>query len=231
MTVISALLACTDPSTIDHLGTTQHEMPVPPEGYSAMYVQVADGSSDPLDPEQNPAAADVYAEHIGDDFEAWREEGYLWIAETFGLDIFDPSMEGRLVTYEAALSPGARYRVVSSTAEEIPEEGLPIIDIGLSVTVVDPLGMELGGEWEGTFAPPGTGAAYGLYIFDRGEEKVVAPFRSRGPMNSSAIGVSSLECIVEHPELGVGSATVFSEIAQSEQGLFDYDIRTVVLFE
>lgn len=202
-----------------------------PDGYTAMYTQMADGTVDAADPAAFPTAADVYAEKIGDDFEDWEAGSWEWYQDTFGIDVDDPDNAKRLyVIPTQAVPPDANYRIVMSSEAEVPPEGWPLTDVANGITIVDPEGFELGGEWEGTYVPAGTSFTYGIYGIDTGEEVRVAPFRSGVPGASNTSGVYAFQCDVLHPTLGDGNAGVFAHIEQTDDGFLVYDIRATATF-
>ena len=210
-------VACTGPSPDDEIPSSEEpavRAPLP-DGYTAMYMQIADGEYDPLELTETPSLREAWVQiGVEQDFDAWYEESLLWFADEFGLDYDDPTMEGRLQIVEVATTAADAYRVVMSTWDEVPPEGLPVIDVAVYLLVVDPQGIELGGAWEGTVAGPGALVARGLYAIERPSGMLHVPFQSAAPGIASVTGITTAECNVEHPELGPGRAIVVGRGSQ-----------------
>lgn len=216
-------LACSPESSVEGIATL-------PDNYAAMYVQIGDGTVNPLDPAQNPSFQEVYDTYIGDDADAFRADAYAWFEEASGWTPDDPELEGRVLFSEVAAPPGAGYRIAMSTWEDVPPEGLSVTDVGITALVVDPSGVELGGSWDGWFAPPGTLLTYGTYLVHRGDEEVRIPFHSASPGSVTPDGKYIVACEVDHPEIGTGLAMAVATIAPLETGEMRYEIRNVFTF-
>ncbi len=152
-----------------------------------------------------------------------------YYAERFGIDVNDP----KVYFTGFQIDPAAEYRVMMTTGKgKGPGAGYPIIDGGFAVAVIDPEGLDLGGEFEGTHVPAGTMfASGGSYIIKRGHGKddIVINYKSRGPMQPVGTG-GVINCEVEHPKWGKGLGWGYFEIHSLSNGQVSAQVRNVLTF-
>ena len=225
--IASGLAACA--------GAPSHEepqdVPAPPLGYSAVYVQLADGSEDGTEPAPaNPVDGAWQRLGLEGGAEDWRSASLDWFATEFGLDVEDPELDGRMILTERVVGPAVGHRVVMSTAEVVPPEGLSVTELGLQIHIVDPMGVELGGAWEGIWTPAGTLVAIGTYVIERAEGPVEVTYASTEPGFRDPSGYVAVPLAVEHPELGPGTAFASGGVRQGDDGRIHYEHRNSFTF-
>lgn len=158
-----------------------------------------------------------------------RNAAIKFFAERFGIDVEDP----RVYFTGFQIDPAADYRVIMMTGKgNDPGEGFPIIDGGFAVAVVDPAGLDLGGEFAGTHVPAGTMfASGGSYVIKRGKnaEDIVINYQSRGPMQPVGKG-GVINCEVVHDKWGKGVAWGYFEFHKLANGQITSQVRNVVTF-
>ncbi len=158
-----------------------------------------------------------------------RENAIAFYMDRFGLDVNDP----RLYLTGFQIDPAADYRVVMMSGKRNNVgKGLPIVDGGFALAVVDPEGIELGGEFEGTHVPAGTMfAAEGNYVIKRGKGRkdLVLSYQSRGPMQPVGTG-GIINCEVFHPVHGAGVGWGYFEFHTLTNGQTAAQVRNVLTF-
>ncbi len=158
-----------------------------------------------------------------------RQDAIAFYQERFGLDVNDP----RLYFTGFQIDPAADYRaVLVSGKKRNPGKGYPILDGGWALAVVDPAGIDLGGEFVGTHVPAGTMfAAGGSYVLKRGNHKkdIVIDYQSRGPMQPVGRG-GVINCEVTSDKYGDGVAWGYFEFHPLSNGQIAAQVRNVVTF-
>ncbi|MFT7560032.1 MAG: hypothetical protein ACI93R_001947 [Flavobacteriales bacterium] len=160
-----------------------------------------------------------------------RLDAIDFFQERFGLDaVNDP----RLYLTGFQIDPAADYRAVLASGNEKTRNGYPILDGGWAVAVVDPAGIELGGEFAGTVVPAGTMfAAGGSYVLKRdrgyGHSDIIIDYQSRGPMQPVGTG-GVINCEVTSAEFGKGVAWGYFEFHPLANGQVAAQVRNVVTF-
>jgi hypothetical protein len=161
--------------------------------------------------------------------EVKRNSAIAFFAQRFGIDVNDP----RVYFTGFQVDPATDYRVMMMTGEENnPDKGYPIIEGGFIVAVMDPAGLDLGGEFAGTHVPAGTVfAAGGTYVIKRGghREDIVINFQSRGPNQPVGTGLV-VNCEVEYPEWGKGLGWGYFELHKLSNGQISAQGRNVLTF-
>lgn len=149
--------------------------------------------------------------------------------ERFGLDASDP----RLYLTGFQIDPAADYRaVLVSGKKRNPGKGYPIIDGGWALAVVDPAGIDLGGDFAGTHVPAGTMFAHGgSYVIKRGGSRkdIIINYKSRGPMQPVGRG-GVINCEVSSDKFGEGVAWGYFEFHALANGQIAAQVRNVVTF-
>jgi hypothetical protein len=228
--ILAALLsfACDEGSDPTHAAPA-------PAGYSDYLVYIGDGSWDPADPSYTPPTlADIqrdlwkYSDAEVQQFEA---DAAAFFLARFGVDVDDPANAERIVFGPALADPRALYRVVTMAEREVPPEGWPVSDAALLVTIVDPAGFELGGEFAGVTAPAGSTMTFGRYHIttDTGEA-IEIDFRSLAPYTIDAFGAAVVRCEVSSALLGEGEGNAMFRLSQGLDGTFSVTIRNVLTF-
>jgi len=158
-----------------------------------------------------------------------RNSVIAFYAERFGIDVNDP----KVYFTGFQIDPAADYRVIMMTGKDNdPGKGYPILDGGFAVAVIDPAGLDLGGEFVGTHVPAGTMfAAGGTYVIKLGEHRrdLVINYQSRGPMQPVGTG-GVINCEVFHPVWGKGLGWGYFEFYTLENGQITSQVRNVLTF-
>lgn len=158
-----------------------------------------------------------------------REAAKVFFMEKFGVDVNDP----RIYFTGFQIDPAADYRVLlESGVGKGPGKGYEIVDGGWAAAVVDPAGLELGGEFAGEWVPAGTMFAHGgSYVIKQGPGKddIVINYKSRLPMQPVSKG-GVIVCEVEHPEYGTGAAWGYFEFHSLSNGQISAQVRNVLTF-
>jgi len=150
--------------------------------------------------------------------------------ERFGLDV--ANNPGLYMT-GFQIDPAADYRAILASGQgKGPGLGWPIIDGGWAVAVVNPDGVDLGGDFAGTHVPAGTMFAHGgSYVIKRGKyvKDIVIDYQSRGPMQPVGRG-GVINCEVTSAMYGKGVAWGYFEFHALSNGQTAAQVRNVVTF-
>jgi hypothetical protein len=133
--------------------------------------------------------------------------------ERFGVDVNDSNVY--FTGFE--VMPEIQYRAVVSTDEAVPAAGWPVHDGGWIVVVMNPDGIELGGEYVGRKAPPMTMFVFGNYKIDRMKYRehdsehmkkspVIISYKSTKPIVPESDGSFAVSCELFSEEFGPGQA-------------------------
>ncbi len=147
--------------------------------------------------------------------DAFEAEAVAFFEQRFGLNADDP----RLSLTRAYVNPELNYRVHHIAGRKIPPEGWALLDGSINLTVVDPAGVTLGGEFAGVHVPAGTLFPYGLYVIQpespsQGSrisdttlsKPLLIHFRGFEPMLTGPTGASTLRCQLFSEDFGNGLA-------------------------
>lgn len=142
----------------------------------------------------------------------FTDEAKAFFEERFGVQVDAPELGGRISFGLFMTNPDWHYRMYTASGERTPAEGWPVRDGGYMLMVLDPDGLALGGEFEGTIAPAGSVMFYGNYNILVGKgpraDELVMLFKSTRPAQIQADGSVSLLCELEHEKWGSGFGAV-----------------------
>jgi hypothetical protein len=208
----------------------------PPDGYSNLVVFIGDGVWNPTDPSYAPPTMEeIQREHWGfsdADMAQYEADAKAFFVDRYGIDVDDPATADRVMFTSYAADPRMGYRVVSMANRVVPAEGWPINDAAFLLSIVDPAGFELGGEFAGVTVPTGTRVTYGRYHFVPGEdEPILIDFQSISPYGVDAFGVGAIRCELFSKQLGAGEANAAYRFGQEADGDFTLTASTVLTFE
>ena len=207
-----------------------------PEPFSAFVVYVADGVWDPADPDAIPPTLEEIQRDLWgfDDgqIQAYEQEAAAFFLTRFGIDLADPALADSILYTPFGCDPRLGYRVVTMAGHTVDPEGWPMCDAGYLLTIIDPEGLDLGGEFAGQRAPAGTAMAFGRYTFEtEREETVTVAFRSLTPYVNDPWGAATIRCEIDSPQLGSGQANLVFKLDQTGDGRFAAMIRNVLTFD
>lgn len=153
----------------------------------------------------------------------------------FGADVDDPANAGRLFMTSFMMDPRVLYRVYTWGGRNAPPQGWEVRDGGIFVTVTDPAGFLLGGDFAGLHVPVGTLLFFGNYNFlvthpnGKPREELVLRYRSVAPVVPNPDGLM-IQCELEHPDWGLGLAQVFYTTVPRNDGRTRVNLRNVMTF-
>jgi len=96
---------------------------------------------------------------------ALEQDAKAFYLQRFGFDVDAPANVGRIVFKRYTSHPDMNYRVYVQAGERVPAEGWHFYDGGWVVTITDPAGYTLGGEWAGYHANQNALFFFGNYQF------------------------------------------------------------------
>lgn len=178
------------------------------------------------------------------EFEAVRQEAIAFFEDRYGIDDIETNPDVFLRPYQ--VEPISNYRVYAISGRKVPRRGWEVRDGGWELRIINPDGLELGGEFDGEHASFGTFMVYGDYNIlacknryerERGLcEEIILQYQSRHPVPVASLTVPdvltfSFSCEVFSDEYGEGLAQGISAPAIVEGGdAFQYNVRNVVTF-
>jgi hypothetical protein len=172
---LAAGLACMMFTGITSATNVEGKLPTP-DGFNSLVVYMGTGIFDPTNAE--PRAGIIDCEGIFCDGMFFQKqvmgrtdeeiynltvEAKAFYLERFGIDVDDPDNIGRVTFDMFTLNPDFEYRLYAASGLKAPSEGWLIRDGGFKLEVIDPNGIELGGELAGTHAPQGAAMFFGNY--------------------------------------------------------------------
>lgn len=229
-------------------GKTEYAVYGTPAGHDKYMVLMANGLYDPADLNYQAPDYDYFARQImgWDDQQiaVFEQRAQEFFRERFGVDVTAPEMEGRAMMVPFMLDPRWEYRAYNSSGEHIPPEGWVVRDGGYQLVVIDPNGINLGGEFTGQHAPMGAAAAFGKFNIRRGpgnaprHDDLVIHYQSREPVlhnsgfplrrNGSGALIAPFE--VFHPEYGSGWGFAHIFEKNTSDGLRQTNNRNIITF-
>ena len=195
-----------------------------PAGHDGFVVAMIDTV---LDPATMVLDGNIYFQDIlgmtAAEADAFEAEALAYFHERFGIDANDP----RLMLSRAYANPELGYRVYHLAGRKVPPEGWELQDGSINVTVVDPDGITLGGEFAGVHVPVGTLFPYGFYVIrpqppangnpnPQGPQwdPILIHFRAFEPMLTGPTGSATIRCELFSEEFGTGLAQgIFSALS------------------
>lgn len=146
------------------------------------------------------------------DLEGQRAKDYFYAR--FGLNVDALVADGRLAFDSFMIDPRGEYRAYTKSGAKAPSEGWVVRDGGFIATVLDPNGIELGGEFQGAGLPPISPG--GLILFGNYNILETKPngkhgqafsisYRSDMPMITNDWGELIVNCQISLDEFASGS--------------------------
>ena len=132
----------------------------------------------------------------------------------FGMDVDALVAAGRARFFSFFLDPRGEYRAYTMAGQRVPAEGWVVRDGGFAFEVLDPLGVELGGEFVGAGLPPippGGLLVFGHYNIlatnpaGNRERTVVISYRSDMPMVPNSWGEFVINCQLSTNDFASGT--------------------------
>ncbi len=171
-TLLPAALLCLLTASWAHAATLTSS----PAGYNSHLSYFANGQYNIFSPSPDPNLVNCFLQFCDGEFFLQQVQGYssdeiaqieadakaffLW---RFGIDVDDPANIGRLTFQSFQLDPRNEYRAYLMSGAYVPDEGFEVRDGGFGITITDPNGYELGGEFAGVTIPRRSTMGYGEY--------------------------------------------------------------------
>lgn len=205
-----------------HAGNAEYAAYGTPVGHDKYMVLMANGRYNPTDTNYQAPDYDHFTRDImgWDDQQitAFEQRAQTFFRERFGVDVTAADLAGRVMMVPFMLDPRWEYRLYNSSGEQVPPEGWVVRDGGYQLVVVDPAGIDLGGEFLGQHAAPGAVAAFGKFNISRGpgnshrHDDLVIHYQSREPvlhnsgfpLHRTGTGALIAPFEVFHPDYGAG---------------------------
>lgn len=114
--------------------------------------------------------------------------------DRFGIDVASSANTGRIRFGRWISDPRVNYRNYLTTGRVVPPEGWWLYEGGWILRILDPVGFELGGEWEGRAVTPGATFMIGNYLVLETDEtgdvvnRMPIYYRSAGPVEFDSTG-------------------------------------------
>ncbi len=138
-----------------------------------------------------------------DEVEAEAARAKAYFVDRFGIDVDAMVAAGRMRFFSFFLDPRGEYRAYTVAGRRAPAEGWVVRDGGFIAEVVDPAGIELGGDFANSGLPPlpfGGLMLFGNYnILATGkngkrQREMVISYRSGMPMIANGWGEFVINC-------------------------------------
>lgn len=219
-----------------------------PAGFDGFLVYMANGVYDPSAPSPQPGLENCEGlfcdggyfqrEIMGRSeyqIQQKRQEVKDFFITRFGLDVDDPALAGRIEFMSFMTRPNWDYRAYVMNSKT-SASGWKVRDGGYTMRVIDPAGIDLGGEFIGRHAPFNSvmfSGEYNILLKDRpkGKDKeLVIQFRSATFHHINNDGSVMLRCELYNEELGSGYAIVTLDNIVRDDGLVQGRGRNVLTF-
>lgn len=138
-----------------------------PTGFNHMLVYMADGVYDPNDADYTAPDGDYFLQEVMGRSETeiadHRQAAIDFFQERFGVDVVN---DERVEFTSFMVDPRNEYRLYVKANTDVPSEGWVVRDGGWRMSVTDPEGITLGGEFDGVQVPQGSFGVFGEYNID-----------------------------------------------------------------
>lgn len=154
----------------------------------------------------------------------------------FGLDVDSLVANNRASFVSFTLNPDFQYRVQIATGMKAPGEGWIIRDGGFRLMILDPNGVDLGGEMAGKRADQFNAMFFGNYnILATGEngeaeEEILVFYRSKDPAIIGADGSMTFRCNMYNEKWGEGLGLGTLTVEPTADGKMRGNARNVLSF-
>lgn len=130
--------------------------------------------------------------------------------ERFGLNVDELLAEGRVAYDMFTLNPDFQYRTRIATGMDVSEDGWIIRDGGFRLMIMDPEGIDMGGEWEGKHADHMNAFFFGNYNIlatnsrGRPQEEIIVHYKASEPAIMNDAGGMEFKCEMFNEDWGTG---------------------------
>lgn len=208
-----------------------------PEGFNKYIVYMADAELT-FEEANAPGDFDFWETEIMGRDEAESAEYYQkavdFFYDKYGVDV-ETSTD---VMFNPFYVPQIDYRAYTMSGRDIPSEGWFVQDGGYMMTITNPNGLALGGEFAGVVATPGAFMVYGDYAIEGTKKKkpwkdktFFIHYESDDVIFPLADGSLHFRCVLEHPKWGEGRAQGISAPRPDlNTGMIKMNVRNVLSF-
>lgn len=244
---IATALACATLLGISVPSDAQDKSSVP-DGFNHVLLYMGNGIFDPNSPAPRPGITDCVNGFCNGDFfqkevahrtdAQIREQENLakaFFLKRFGIDVDDPANIGRITLQMFTFHPDLEYRLYIASSTRVPPEGWIVRDGGWKLEVIDPNGIDLGGEFAGQHANQGNLMFYGDYnilITNNGgvpKDELVIHYKSHKPAITTPDGMTFL-CDVSQDKWGEGVGMGTFQAIKRPDGLIRANVRNALSF-
>ena len=152
--------------------------------------------------------------------------------QRFGLDAETLLEQGRATFTRIRFDPRQDFRAFVFSGECVSSEGYKWRNGGFLLSIIDPEGVELGGEFDGQKAPEGSGVLFGMYnilITGPYAREEIIRYRSLMPTATSR-GITTVNCELHHPAWGEGLLQGLISSRMQGDGKLQAATRSVLTF-
>lgn len=211
---------------------TAASISTPPDGYNKYLTYIANGQYDVFSENPDvPACFQQFCDGIFFQTEiqqrtaaeiealaAAAKEFFIW---RFGIDVDDPANAGRVTFAPFYLDPRNKYRAYAISHKFVPSKGYEVRDGGFGITITDPNGYTLGGEFDGVQIPAATTLGFGEYniaVTHRGHRvrTINISYRALLPLAPTTLGLVPFMCELHRGRLDDNN---FGQQAVARQGI------------
>ena len=220
-----------------------------PDGFDTVLLYMGTGIFDPSVSEPRPGLTDCEGLFCGGDYfqkEVMNRtesetaeiamEAKAFFLERCGIDVDSVVMEGRVAFDMFTLNPDFEYRLQIATGMKATSEGWVIRDGGFRLMILDPEGLDLGGEFSGHHADQFNAMFFGNYNIlatkqnGKPKEEIIVHYKSRQPAIIAADGSMTFRCDMYNEEWGEGLGLGTLTVEPLEDGRMRGNARNVLSF-
>ena len=203
-----------------------------PTGFDQLLVYIGNGVYDASDAAyEMPTGEFFHQEIMGRSDEAMeqnRQDAIAFFETRFGIDATDSNNFGFM---PFMFDPRNNYRARVASELSVPADGWVIRDGGWMLSVMNPDGVTLGGEFEGVTVPQGAMMVFGDYNIEVPDgEPIIIHYRSGEPIIANADGSIMFRCLLTSEAFGEGLAQGISAPQTLEDARTVANVRNVLTF-
>ncbi len=190
-----------------------------PQGYNTHLTYFANGQYNIFAPNPDPNLVSCFLQFCDGTHFLQQVQGYsadeiaqieadakAFFAWRFGIDVDDPANIGRLTFQSFQLDPRNKYRAYLISGSYVPDDGFEVRDGGFGITITDPNGYTLGGEFAGITIAPRSTMGYGEYniaVVRQGQvvREIDISYRAGAPLVLSDVGLVPFFCEIHSGRL------------------------------
>ncbi len=162
-----------------------------------------------------------------EEIEENRQEAINFFQTKFGIDANDSA---NILFFGFEIDPRTNLRMIVQSRAFVPRRGFKIREGGWGIAVLNPDGVPLGGDFEGTL-PAGAFLAFGEYNIKRPHRRnMIIKFQSDIPIISNGTDITAVRYKISNNRLGEGIEQNTFTLTELEDGQISYLKRSVLTF-